>query len=111
MTVFLYIQTHCPHSVHDITDTLVHFCDLSEIRKRNITLMYMQRYPRPLLMAELGADHLFELREDLIFSLLPFISVEHGESSLLVRAVDLIFLSQSHSLHATVPEIQRRTAF
>lgn len=55
-----------------------------------------------LLLVELAADNVSELRQDLVLPLLPLLLAEHGQCSLLVRRVDLVFLTQPDSLHTTV---------
>ncbi len=45
-------------------------------------------------------DEFLELREDLLFPLRPFRVVEVGQGSLLIRTVNLVLLSQTHSFHS-----------
>lgn len=65
--------------------------------------------PRDILRSSLlifafgfPVDHLPKARQDLALPLPPLLLVEGGQSSLFIRAVDLVFLPQTHSLHTTV---------
>ena len=63
-----------------------------------------------LLFVEFIADHLPELAEDFVLSLLPLLLVEHLQSALLVGRVDLVLLAHAHSLHTAMSEITERLA-
>lgn len=59
---------------------------------------------RSLLLLAFGfpVHHLSEARQDLALSLPPLLLVEGRQSSLFIRTVDLVFLSQTHGLHTTM---------
>lgn len=46
--------------------------------------------------------HFSEAREDFALPLSPFLLVERCQGSLFISTVDLVFLSQTHSLHTTM---------
>lgn len=51
---------------------------------------------------QLPLDNLPKLAEDLVLPLRPLLLGEHGQGALLVGAVDLVLLAETHGLHATV---------
>lgn len=55
-----------------------------------------------LIAGQFGADHLLELRQDLVLALLPFLLAEHCKGPFLIRRVDLVFLTDTHCLHAAM---------
>lgn len=59
---------------------------------------------RSLLLLAFGlpVHHLPEARQDLALPLPPLLLVEGGQSSLFICTVDLVLLSQTHSLHTTM---------
>ena len=65
---------------------------------------------RSLLIFAFGfpVHHLPEAGEDLALPLPPLLLVEGGQRPLLVRTVDLVFLSQTHSLHTALSEEDTR---
>ena len=60
-----------------------------------------------LLLLGLAVHNVPELRQDLDFSLAALLMVELGQGTLLVSAVDLVLLSQTYSLHTTMPGEQK----
>ena len=55
-----------------------------------------------LFLLKFLVDHLLKLSEYLGLPLLSLLLAEHGERALLVRAVDLVLLPQTHGLHPAV---------
>lgn len=55
-----------------------------------------------LLAFGFSVHHFSETRQDLALAFPPLLLVEGGQSSLFIRAVDLVLLSQTHSLHTTM---------
>ena len=57
----------------------------------------------PLALLHLLAHHVAEVGEDLGLPLAALLLVERRQRSLLVGTVDLVFLSQTHGLHSSMP--------
>merc|ERR1719186_234645 len=64
--------------------------------------MLIQLPPKTLFIKFI-LNHLPELPEDLVLPLDPFFLAEHGQGSLLIRAVDLVLFPQPDGLHPPVP--------
>ena len=56
-----------------------------------------------LVLSKLILHKRAEIGEDLALALLLLLIVEHGERTLLLRRVDLVFLAQANRVHAFVP--------
>lgn len=52
----------------------------------------------------LSVHHFSEARQNLAFPFPSLLLVERCKGSLFISTVDLVFLSQTHSLHATMSE-------
>ncbi|KAJ8014791.1 hypothetical protein DPEC_G00019410 [Dallia pectoralis] len=55
----------------------------------------------------LPVHHFSKAGENFALPLSPFLLVEGRKSSLFICTVDLVFLSQTHSLHTTMPVIYK----
>lgn len=101
---------------------LKHFCTVHSVQTERKKKLYTSCHQtkskgsnnrrqtgRSLLLLAFGfpVHHLPEARQDLALSLSPLLLVERCQGSLFVCAVDLVFLSQTHSLHTTMSAGQK----
>ena len=72
---------------------------------RLLLLRLLLNFPRiqySFFVENLFVDHLLELSEDLAFSLLPLLVVEHEQSSLLVGGINLVLFPETDGLHSAM---------
>lgn len=94
-TVQSYCQTKCgyPQTVSCMTKNYFAILQRVQLQMRCLLL---------LLAFGLPVHHLPEAGQNLAFSLPPLLLIEGCQCSLFISTVDLVFLSQTHSLHTTM---------